>query len=33
MKEILLEAVYKATARLRGAYALGVVCKDNATMN
>lgn len=26
----LLEAVYKATERLRGAYALGVVCKDNA---
>ena len=26
----LLEAVYKATARFRGAYALGVVCADNA---
>ena len=26
----LLDAVYKATERLRGAYALGVVCKDNA---
>ncbi len=26
----LLEAVYKATEKLRGAYALGVVCKDNA---
>ena len=26
----LLEAVYKATARFRGAYALGVVCSDNA---
>ena len=25
----LLEAVYKATEKLRGAYALGVVCKDN----
>ena len=25
----LLDAVYKATAKLRGAYALGVVCKDN----
>lgn len=25
----LLDAVYKATERLRGAYALGVVCKDN----
>ena len=25
----LLEAVYKATGKLRGAYALGVVCKDN----
>ncbi|MEG1410441.1 MAG: glutamine--fructose-6-phosphate transaminase (isomerizing) [Terrisporobacter sp.] len=25
----LLDAVYKTTARLRGAYALGVVCKDN----
>ena len=25
----LLEAVYKATERLRGAYALGVICKDN----
>ena len=26
----LLDAVYKATARFRGAYALGVVCADNA---
>lgn len=26
----LLEAVYKATERFRGAYALGVVCADNA---
>lgn len=26
----LLEAIYKATARFRGAYALGVVCADNA---
>lgn len=26
----LLDAVYKATERLRGAYALGVVCNDNA---
>ncbi|RDY25546.1 glutamine--fructose-6-phosphate transaminase (isomerizing) [Romboutsia weinsteinii] len=26
----LLDAVYKATERLRGAYALGVVCSDNA---
>ncbi len=26
----LLDAVYKTTERLRGAYALGVVCKDNA---
>ena len=26
----LLDAVYKATERLRGAYALGVVCKDNS---
>ncbi|WMT82402.1 glutamine--fructose-6-phosphate transaminase (isomerizing) [Terrisporobacter mayombei] len=26
----LLEAVYKATERFRGAYALGVVCTDNA---
>ena len=26
----LLDAVYKATARFRGAYALGVVCSDNA---
>ena len=25
----LLDAVYKATERLRGAYALGVICKDN----
>ncbi|MEG1871078.1 MAG: glutamine--fructose-6-phosphate transaminase (isomerizing), partial [Peptostreptococcaceae bacterium] len=25
----LLDAVYKATDRLRGAYALGVICKDN----
>ena len=25
----LLDAVYKATAKLRGAYALGVICKDN----
>ena len=25
----LLDAVYKATQRLRGAYALGVICKDN----
>ncbi|MEG1808138.1 MAG: glutamine--fructose-6-phosphate aminotransferase, partial [Cetobacterium sp.] len=25
----LLDAVYKTTERLRGAYALGVVCKDN----
>ncbi|MGL6105545.1 glutamine--fructose-6-phosphate transaminase (isomerizing) [Romboutsia sp.] len=25
----LLDAVYKATEKLRGAYALGVVCKDN----
>lgn len=25
----LLDAVYKATERLRGAYALGVVCKEN----
>ncbi|WP_434798501.1 glutamine--fructose-6-phosphate transaminase (isomerizing) [Terrisporobacter vanillatitrophus] len=25
----LLDAVYKATSKLRGAYALGVVCKDN----
>ena len=25
----LLDAVYKATERIRGAYALGVVCKDN----
>ncbi len=25
----LLEAVYKTTERLRGAYALGVICKDN----
>ena len=28
-EENLLEAVYKATEKLRGAYALGVVCKDN----
>ena len=26
----LLDSVYKATARFRGAYALGVVCADNA---
>ena len=26
----LLDAVYKATSRFRGAYALGVVCADNA---
>ncbi len=26
---ILVDAVYKATERLRGAYALGVICKDN----
>ena len=26
----LLDAVYKATERLRGAYALGVICKDNS---
>ena len=26
----LLDAVYKATARFRGAYSLGVVCADNA---
>lgn len=26
----LLDAVYKATSRFRGAYALGVVCSDNA---
>ena len=26
----LLDAVYKTTERLRGAYALGVICKDNA---
>lgn len=26
----LIDAVYKATARFRGAYALGVVCADNA---
>ena len=25
----LLDAVYKATARFRGAYALGVICTDN----
>lgn len=25
----LLDAVYKATEKLRGAYALGVICKDN----
>lgn len=25
----LLDAVYKATERLKGSYALGVVCKDN----
>ena len=25
----LLDAVYKATSKLRGAYALGVICKDN----
>lgn len=25
----LLDAVYKATEKLRGAYALGVRCKDN----
>lgn len=26
----LLDAVYKTTQRLRGAYALGVICKDNS---
>lgn len=25
----LLDVVYKATAKLRGAYALGGICKDN----
>ena len=25
----LLEAIYKATEKLRGAYSLGVICKDN----